>query len=111
MTTAEHRRAIDKLDAEIVRLLNERTAHVLEIGENKLKTGKELYTPDRIKKLIARLRRQNKGPLSDESLRAIYREIISSSLALQKSMTIAYLGGLRVDVDAADGTRVHFRFV
>ncbi|MGY8655388.1 MAG: prephenate dehydratase [Verrucomicrobiia bacterium] len=92
MNTAEHRKAIDKLDAEIVRLLNARTTHVLEIGASKSKTGQELYTPDRIKRLTDRLRRLNEGPISDESLRAIYREVISASLSLHGSMTVAYLG-------------------
>jgi len=92
MTIAQRRKIIDKLDAEIVRLLNERTSLVLEIGEEKARTNQELYTPDRIKVLVDRLARLNKGPLSDESLRAIYREVISGSLAQHKTMTIAYLG-------------------
>jgi len=92
MTIAQRRKLIDKLDAEIVRLLNERTTLALEIGEEKAKSGEELFTPDRVKRLIDRLSKLNKGPLSDDSLRAIYREVISGSLAQHKTMTIAYLG-------------------
>ena len=47
MTIPEHRKAIDKLDAHIVKLLNERTRHVLAIGEIKLKAGEEIYAPHR----------------------------------------------------------------
>ncbi|HEV2454614.1 MAG TPA: chorismate mutase, partial [Verrucomicrobiae bacterium] len=43
----EHRKAIDKLDEELVRLLSERTRHVLAIGEIKRKGGQEIYAPHR----------------------------------------------------------------
>ena len=45
MHLPEHRKAIDKLDMQIVRLLNERTKHVLTIGEIKIKAGEEIYVP------------------------------------------------------------------
>src|SRR5258707_13927593 len=92
MTIPEHRKAIDKLDTQIVRVLNERTRHVLAIGEIKLKAGEEIYAPHRERAVLQRLCRLNPGPLTNESLRAIYREIMSSALSLEKSMTIAYLG-------------------
>src|SRR3989442_8232116 len=92
MNIPEHRKAIDKLDTQIVKMLNERTRHVLEIGEIKLKAGEEIYAPHRERAVFQRVCRRNSGPISNESLRAIYREIMSSALALEKSMTIAYLG-------------------
>ncbi len=92
MNIPEHRKAIDKFDAQIVKLLNERTKHVLAIGEIKLKAGEEIYAPDREGAVLNRICRKNQGPMSNESLRAIYREVMSSALALEKSMTIAYLG-------------------
>src|SRR6266705_3309285 len=92
MNIPEHRKAIDKLDEEIVRLLNERTQHVLEIGAIKLKAGEEIYAPHRELAVLQRICRRNPGPITNESLRAIYREIMSSALSLEKSMTIAYLG-------------------
>ncbi len=88
----EHRKAIDKLDAHIVRLLNERTRHVLAIGDIKLKAGEEIYAPHRERAVFERVCESNAGPMTDEQLRAIYREIMSSALALEKTMTIAYLG-------------------
>lgn len=92
MSIAEHRKAIDHLDEQIVALLNERTRHVLEIGAIKLKAGEEIYAPHRELAVLQRICKLNSGPMSDDSLRAIYREVMSSALALEKSLTIAYLG-------------------
>jgi chorismate mutase / prephenate dehydratase len=92
MNISEHRKAIDQLDERIVKLLNERTQHVLEIGAIKLKAREEIYAPHREGAVLQRVSRLNRGPITRESLRAIYREIMSSALSLEKSMTIAYLG-------------------
>jgi len=92
MSLQEHRQAIDRLDEQIVKLLNERTRHVLEIGQIKLKAGEEIYVPHRERAVLQRVARKNEGPITDESLRSIYREIMSSALSLEKTLTIAYLG-------------------
>ena len=57
----KHREAIDHLDAQIVRLLNERTRHVLAIGGIKLKTGEEIYAPHRERAVLDRICRLNRG--------------------------------------------------
>jgi chorismate mutase/prephenate dehydratase len=92
MNIPEHRKAIDHLDAQLIKLLNERTRHVLAIGEQKLKAGQEIYAPHRERAVLARVCRLNHGPITNESLEAIYREVMSSALSLEKSMKIAYLG-------------------
>ena len=92
MNISEHRKAIDAHDAQIVRLLNERTKHVLAIGKIKRKAGEEIYAPHRERAVLQRVCKQNAGPMTAESLRAIYREIMSSALSLEKSLTIAYFG-------------------
>jgi chorismate mutase/prephenate dehydratase len=92
MSIAELRNTIDQLDARIVRLLNERTRAVHEIGRQKLKLGEEIYVPHRERAVLERICQLNSGPMQAEALRAIYREIMSSALAVEKSMTIAYLG-------------------
>ncbi|MGH7975852.1 MAG: chorismate mutase [Limisphaerales bacterium] len=92
MNIAEHRKAIDKLDAQLVRLLSERTRHALAIGEIKRKAGEEIYAPHRERVVFERVCALNHGSMTDEQLRAIYREIMSSALALEKTMSIAYLG-------------------
>jgi chorismate mutase / prephenate dehydratase len=92
MTILKHRKAIDRCDQQLIRLLNERTKHVLAIGEMKLKAGEEIYAPHRERAVLTRICRLNHGPIMDEGLQAIYREIMSSALSLEKSLTIAYLG-------------------
>ena len=84
MSLSEHRQAIDQLDAQIVRLLNERTRHVLAIGEIKLKAGEEIYAPHRERAVFDRVCGHNAGPITNEQLRSIYREIMSAALALEK---------------------------
>jgi len=86
------RHRIDQLDARLVRLLNQRTELVLKIGKIKIRAGEEIYAPEREEAVLRRVVGQNRGPLTHESLRAIYREIMSSALALEKPLVIAYLG-------------------
>lgn len=64
----------------------------LQIGRLKAKSNKSAYSPDREKVVYERIERQNKGPIADETLKAVYREIMSGSLALEKSLKIAYMG-------------------
>ena len=92
MNLSKHRKAIDRLDAQIVRLLNDRTRHVLAIGDMKLAAGEEIYAPHRERAVLERICGLNQGPMTNEQLRAVYREIMSSALALEKTMTIAYFG-------------------
>lgn len=92
MNISDRRKAIDSCDAQIVRLLNERTKHVLAIGEIKVKAGQEIYAPHREKAVLNRICRLNHGPITEESLRAIYREVMSGALSLEKALAIAYLG-------------------
>jgi chorismate mutase/prephenate dehydratase len=92
MSILDHRKAIDRIDQQIVRLLNERTKRALDIGAIKVKQGEEIYAPHRERAVLNRISRMNRGPLTSESVRAIYREIMSSALAVEKPMTIAYLG-------------------
>jgi chorismate mutase/prephenate dehydratase len=92
MSLSEHRQAIDQLDTQIVELLNKRTRHVLAIGEIKLKAGEEIYAPHRERAVFESVCARNTGPMTSEQLRSIYREIMSSALALEKTMIIAYLG-------------------
>lgn len=86
------RSRIDEIDSKLVRLLNDRTRLVLEIGKLKQASGGEIYAPDREDAVYRRIAEKNTGPLTSEQLRAIYREVMSSALALEKPLTIAYLG-------------------
>ena len=86
------RSKIDVVDHQLVDLLNERTKLVLEVGKIKHALGEEIYAPEREEAVLRRVIEKNKGPLTEESLRAIYREVMSRALALEKSLVIAYLG-------------------
>jgi chorismate mutase/prephenate dehydratase len=86
------RNRIDEIDSKLVRLLNERTKLVLDIGKIKHASGEEIYAPDREDAVMRRVVEQGSGPLPADSLRAIYREVMSASLALEKPLVIAYLG-------------------
>ena len=86
------RRKIDQLDTHLVSLLNQRARIALAIAQAKRSRGQARYSPDREKQILNYLLRINRGPLSSAAVEAIYREIMSSSLAQQKPLMIAYLG-------------------
>lgn len=85
-----HRNAIDTIDAEILRLLNERAQHAHAIGE--LKGTGAVYRPEREVAVLRRIQDLNKGPLPDESVARLFREVMSECLAVERPLTIAYLG-------------------
>jgi len=86
------RRKIDNIDKRIISLLNKRASVAKKVGRLKSHAGKTVYVPDREAEIYKNILKESKGPLSHSALKAIYREIMSGSLALEKSLTIAYLG-------------------
>lgn len=86
------RNKIDILDKEIVELLNSRTEVILNIAKEKNKSGRSVYVPERESEVLRKVSRIASGPLDKKGLRAIYREIMSSSLKLEKPLRIAYMG-------------------
>ncbi len=88
----ELRTAIDRLDTEVVRLLNERAKVALEIGKLKAVENRLPYAPERERAVYKRLSALNAGPLPLETLKAIYRELMSGCLALEHPMVVAFLG-------------------
>lgn len=86
------RQQIDDLDKKIIQLLSQRTEVALQIGEIKSKDGISVYAPQREEDIYRRIIELNKGPLKEKTIKAIYREIMSGTLSLQKKMRIAYLG-------------------
>ncbi len=89
-----YRRDIDRIDDEILRLLNARAQHVIEIGRLKKQSGSgaHLHTPAREAEVVERLVTQNQGPFPNEAIRPVYREIMSASLSLEGPQKVAYLG-------------------
>lgn len=88
------RKEIDRLDDEILRLLNERSHHVITIGKAKRQADPQalLHTPGREAAIVERLSSQNPGPFPNDAIRPVYREIMSASLSLEGMQTVAYLG-------------------
>ncbi len=93
MNLHDLREQIDSIDREIVDRLNRRVLLASEIGRIKSEAGAEVYVPVREEEVFQKLEQLNEeGHLETPALRAIYREIISASIALQKPLVIAYLG-------------------
>lgn len=92
MSLENIRKKIDQLDEKVIELLNERTKLVLEIGKIKKEKKADVYAPDRESEVYRKIETQSKGPLSSDALKAIYREVMSAALALEKPMTVAYFG-------------------
>jgi chorismate mutase/prephenate dehydratase len=92
MTVEKIREEIEKKDREILRLLNRRSSLAQEMGRIKKQLGREVYDPSREARVLASLAGANEGPLPDEALSNIYREIFSSSRQLQSPLTVACLG-------------------
>jgi chorismate mutase/prephenate dehydratase len=86
------REELKRRDREILRLLNERGRLAIEVGRIKSRKGAEIYDPSQEAKVLAQLTRDNPGPLPEQAIRNIYREVISSSRALQGPISVAYLG-------------------
>jgi len=92
MSLEELRKQIDKIDNQLVQLLNERASVVIEVGKLKSKADKPIYSPDREKEIFSKIIQANKGPLPDRCLVAIWRELMSGSFVLEKPLRIGYLG-------------------
>jgi chorismate mutase / prephenate dehydratase len=89
------RAQIDKLDQQILKLVNERAGLAGEIGRLKNDQGEEIFSPSREEEVlqnVLEMHEKAKGPLDPVVIRAIFREIMSGSRALQKVLKLAYLG-------------------
>lgn len=89
---AKIRDQIDDLDRKVVRLLNTRLKCAQKIGELKRGTKGRIYVAEREADVLRRVQAANTGPLKPAALQAIYREIMSAAIALEKPLCIAYLG-------------------
>jgi chorismate mutase/prephenate dehydratase len=89
------RTQIDKLDIQILKLVNERAAVAAEIGKLKNDHGSDVFSPAREEEVLKNVldaHEKGKGPLDADTVRAIFRELMSGSRALQKILRVAYLG-------------------
>jgi chorismate mutase/prephenate dehydratase len=90
------RAKIDGIDADLLRLLNERARCAQKVGEIKAEHGEagHIYRPEREAQVLRRLQEANPGPLSGEAVTFFFREVMSACLALEQPLGIAFLGPL-----------------
>lgn len=83
---------IDALDQQLLSLLNQRARVAEEVGELKRAEGTPFFRPDRVAQVIERIQQANQGPLLNQHVAAIWREIMSACLALETPQRVAVLG-------------------
>ena len=90
------RTEIDGIDAELLRLLNQRARCAQKVGEIKAEHGDAgyIYRPEREAQVLRRLQEQNPGPLLGENITFFFREVMSACLSLEQPLGIAFLGPL-----------------
>ena len=90
------RNQIDKIDCDLLALMNRRAECAIEIGKLKISqdTQEEVsfYRPERVELVLKKLVQENAGPLRAEHVTAIFNEIMSSCLSLEQIITVSYLG-------------------
>jgi chorismate mutase/prephenate dehydratase len=83
---------IDAIDAQILDLLAQRGQVAQEVGHVKAETMAPVFRPEREAQVLRRVAERNPGPLKDHDVQTIFREIMSACRALEKRVTVAYLG-------------------
>lgn len=88
------REKIDAIDSEILQLINQRASCAVEVAKAKIAAGEEgtFYRPDREALVLHRIKALNPGPLSNATSARFFRELMSSCLALEKPLAVAFLG-------------------
>lgn len=94
----EIRQEIDQLDQQIQLMISRRAELAQEVAEVKLSAEEsaggsvDFYRPEREAQVLSLVMERNQGPLGDEEMARLFREIMSACLALEKPMRIAFLG-------------------
>jgi len=88
------RARIDAVDDEIHRFISERARLAQAVGMSKASSGRavDVYRPEREAQVLRRARARNSGPLRDEEILRLFREIMSACLAQQEPLKVAFLG-------------------
>jgi chorismate mutase len=84
MSLEDLRSQIDDIDAQLVELLARRFRASLAISAEKRSANHEIHDPERVDEVLAHITDKNKGPISDEDLKKIFREIIAISTEMQE---------------------------
>ncbi|MFI4940226.1 MAG: prephenate dehydratase [Burkholderiales bacterium] len=86
------REQIDAIDVQIIDLLNRRARLAQEVGHVKAETNAPVFRPEREAIVLRRVADRNPGPLASRDMQMIFREIMSICRALERRVTVAYLG-------------------
>jgi len=86
------RKRIDSIDRQLVELLDRRAALAKQVGEYKRKHGLDSYDPARQKTILSRVMERGRGLFPSTGLKAVFTEIMSHCLALEKAAKVGYLG-------------------
>ncbi len=91
---AQIRSSIDRIDEQIQQLINERARFAQQVGASKKGSSSvaEFYRPEREAQVLRKVVERNQGPLSNDEMLRLFREIMSACLAQQEPLKIAYLG-------------------
>lgn len=93
------REQIDRIDGELLKLLNQRATVAQQIGH--LKGEEAVLRPEREAQVLQRLVSANAGPLPKESITTLFTEIMSHCRALEAPLAVAYLGPAGTFTEAA----------
>ena len=85
MTIEDWRKEIDRIDEELVRLLNARSRRAIELGRIKREMGLPIYSPDRETAVISHVSSVNSGPLDPEAIRRLFERIIDESRRIERT--------------------------
>lgn len=83
MTIDECREGIDRIDRQMLALLNERALLAQIIGDEKKMTNQPIFVPEREKAVLNRLKEENTGPLSGKAVETIFKAVIGEVRALE----------------------------
>ena len=91
---ADIRKRIDEIDMAVQQLVSERAECARKVAEVKREQGdtEHFYRPEREAQVLRKVKQRNKGPLSDDAISGIFREIMAVCLALEKPLKVAFLG-------------------
>jgi len=91
-TLPQLRVAIDAVDQQLLALLNQRASLANEVGEIKRAEGSVVYRPEREAQVIIGLQQSNAGPLQNDNISHIWREVMSACRSLEAAQRVAVLG-------------------
>ena len=86
------REAIDRIDSQLLDLLNERARLAHDVGQVKSTSGTPVYRPEREAEVLRKVVAGNPGPLSEQGVTAVFREVMSACRALEQPTRVGYLG-------------------